>query len=221
MQEEGQANSPFWNAADEDKTDLQNKQETERYGSTSPELSYEAYMEKQTILNDQWKDTVPDDMIMMRYEIGGAKFVYIGCTAIYLLMTISDGDASPISPLREQIWPIVIIALLAPLEYLVSRQYHEVRWHAEDMTAVIYHKGIFGESSCFVASATKLEPGDELVLNSETHQWRNNDGEHKSSTSYWIEVHRGGQQCDTFGGDVNDQRQLLATVDFLRQKISQ
>ena len=221
MQEEGQANSPFWNAADEDKTDLQNKQETERYGSTSPELSYEAYMEKQTILNDQRKDTVPDDMIMMRYEIGGAKFVYIGCTAIYLLMTISDGDASPISPLREQIWPIVIIALLAPLEYLVSRQYREVRWHAEDMTAVIYHKGIFGESSCFVASATKLEPGDELVLNSETHQWRNNDGEHKSSTSYWIEVHRGGQQCDTFGGDWNDQRQLLATVDFLRHKISQ
>lgn len=221
MQEEGQANSPFWNAADEDKTDLQNKQETERYGSTAPELSYEAYVEKQTILNDEWKDTVPDDMIMMRYEIGGAKFVYIGCTALYLLMTISDGDASPISPLREQIWPLVIIALLAPLEYLVSRQYREVRWHAEDMTAVIYHKGIFGESSCFVASATKLERGDELVLNSETHQWTNNDGEHKSSTRYWIEVHRGGQQCDTFGGDWNDQRQLLATVDFLRQKISQ
>ena len=219
--EEELVGSTFWNVVEEDKPDPSNKPEEEGYGSPSPELSYEVYMEKQTILNDQWKDTVPDDMIMMRYEIGGAKFVYIGCTALYLLMTISDGDASPISPLREQIWPLVIIALLAPLEYLVSRQYREVRWHAEDMTAVIYHKGIFGESSCFVASATKLEPGDELVLNSETHQWRNNDGEHKSSTSYWIEVHRGGQQCDTFGGDWNDQRQLLATVDFLRQKISQ
>jgi len=221
MQKEGQANSPFWDAAEEDKPDLQNKQEAERYGSASPELSYEAYMEKQTALNDEWKEKVPDDMIMMRYEIEGAKYVYIGFTALYLLMTIPDGDASPISPLREQIWPLVIIALLALLQYTVSRQHREVRWHAEEMTAVIYNKGILGKASCFVTSATKFERGDELILNSENHAWTNSDGEHKSSTSYWIELHRDGQQCDTFGADWNHQRQLLATVDFLRQKISQ
>ena len=136
-------------------------------------------------------------------------------------MTVTDGDASPISPLQEQLWPLVIMALLAPLHYLVSRQHREVRWHAEEMTAVIYRKGIFGASSCFVASATKFERGDELLINSETHTWTNSDGEHKSSTSYWIELHRDGQQCDTFGDDWNNQLHLMKTVDFLRQKISQ
>ena len=220
MNEEGQAGSPFWNAAVEDKPNLNNKPEEERYGSPSPELSYEAYMKKQEVLNDEWKDKVPDDMIMMRDQIRGAKLVYIGCTALYLLMTVPDGDASPVSPLKEQLWPLVIVALLAPLQYLVSRQHREIRWHAQDMTVVIYRKGIFGESSCFVSSATKLERGDELVINSETHSWSNSDGEHESSTQYWIEVHRNGKQCDTFGDDWNNQLHLMETVDFLRQKIS-
>ena len=161
VDQEEPAGSTFWNVIEEDKPDPSNKPEEEGYGSPSPELSYEAFMEKQTILNDEWRDTVPDDMIMMRYEIGGAKFVYIGCTALYLLMTISDGDASPISPLRGQIWPLVIIALLAPLEYLVSRQYREVRWHAEDMTAVIYHKGISGSH----LASSLLQPNLNEVMN--------------------------------------------------------
>ena len=137
-------------------------------------------------------------------------------------MCIRDsGDASPISPLQEQIWPLVIVALLAPLQFLISRQYREVRWHAEEMTAVIYRKGIFGKLSSFVASATKFERGDELVLNSETHAWTNSDGGHENSTQHWIQVHRDKQQCDTFARDWNNQRHLLETIDFLRQKISQ
>ena len=219
MQKEGQVNSPFWEAKEEDKTDLQNKQKAEPYGSVSPELCYEEYMEKHAILNATWNSKVPNDMILMRYGIEGAKWVYIGCISLYLLMTIPDGDASPISPLREQIWPLVVISLLALLHYIVSRQHREVRWHADEMTAVIYHKGILGKASSFIVSATKFERGDELILNSETHSWKNSDGEHKSSTSYWIELHRNGQQCDTFGTDWNHQRQLLATVDFLQQKI--
>ena len=183
MQEDGQAPSPFWNAGEEDTPDVQDEQVANGYGSASPELSFDKYMEKQAALNDEWKNKTSDDMIMMRDDIGGAKFVYLGCTALYLLMTVTDGDASPISPLQEQLWPLVIMALLAPLHYLVSRQHREVRWHAEEMTAVIYRKGIFGASSCFVASATKLQRGDELVINSETHAWTTSEGEQKSSTN--------------------------------------
>lgn len=221
MREEGEANSPFWGAPEENKPDPHNKKEADRYGSVSPELSYTKYMEKQRELNDEWENKVPDDTIMMRDEIGGVKYVYAGCTVLYLLMTVPDGDASPISPLREQIWPLVVVGLLALLQYIVSRQHREVRWHAEEMAAVIYRKGILGKASCFIASATKFERSDELILNSETHTWTNSDGEHKSSTSYWIEVHRDGQQCDTFGVDWNNRRHLSATVDFLQQKISQ
>ena len=221
MQEDGQTDSPFWIAGEEDNPDWQEKLKAEQYGSASPGLSFEKYMEKQTILNEEWKDKIPDDMIMRRDEVRNAKYVYIGCTVLYLLMTVSDGDASPISPLQEQIWPLVIVALLAPLQYLISRQYREVRWHAEEMTAVIYRKGIFGKLSCFVASATKFERGDELVLNSETHAWTNSDGEHENSTQHWIQVHRDKQQCDTIARDWNNQRHLLETIDFLRQKISQ
>jgi hypothetical protein len=219
MRKERQADSPFWSVAEEERLDLQNKQEAEQYGSVSPGLCYEEYMEKQTALNAAWNEKVPDDMIMMRYEIESAKYVYIGCTALYVLMTLSDGDATLISPLRDQIWPLVVISLLALLQYTVSRQYREVRWHAEEKTAVIYHKGILGKASSFIVSATKFERGDELSLNSEIHSWTNSDGEHKSSTSYWIELHRDGQQCDTFGADWNYQHQLLATVDFLQEKI--
>lgn len=221
MQEDGQAPSPFWNAGEEDTPDVQDEQEVNRYGSVSPELAFDKYMEKQAALNDEWKNKTSDDMIMMRDDIRGAKFVYLGCTALYLLMTVTDGDASPISPLQEQLWPLVIMALLAPLHYLVSRQHREVRWHDEEMTAVIYRKGIFGASSCFVASATKLQRGDELLINSETHAWTTSEGEQRSSTNYWIELHRDGQQCDTFGDDWNNQLHLMKTVDFLRQKISQ
>lgn len=221
MQEEGLDDTPFWNTGEREKPDSQGKIETNRHGSASPMLSYEKYMEKQAILNNQWKDKVPDDMIIMRDNIVGAKIVYIGCAALYILMTGLDGDASPISPLREQIWPLVILALLSPLHFLISRQNREVRWHAEEMTAVIYRKGIFGASSCFVVSATKLERGDKLSLKSDTHTWTDDDGTHKSSTSYWIEIHRNGQQIDTFADDWNNQNHLLSTVDFLKQKISQ
>lgn len=221
MQEEGLDDTPFWNTGEREKPDFQGKIETNRYGSATPMSSYEKYMEKQAILNNQWKDKVPDDMIMMRDDIVGAKIVYIACAALYILMTGLDGDASPISPLREQIWPLVIIALLSPLHFLISRQNREVRWHAEEMTAVIYRKGIFGASSCFVVSATKLERGDKLSLKSDTHTWTDDDGTHKSSTSYWIEILRNGQQIETFAGDWNNQNHLLSTVDFLKQKISQ
>jgi len=219
MQEGGWPPSPFWNEGGDDNPNLSDEQEAEQYGSVSRELCYEEYMEKQTTLNAAWDDKIPDDMIMMRYEIEGAKYVYIGCTALYLLMTLSDGDATPISPMREQMWPLAIVFFLALLHFLVSRQYREVRWHAEETTAVIYHKGILGKASSFVASATKLQGGDELILNSETHSWTEHEGNRKSSTSYWIELHRNGQQHDIFGVDWNHQRQLIATVDFLQQKI--
>ena len=221
MQEEGLDDTPFWNTGEREKPDFQGKIETNRYGSATPMLSYEKYIEKQAILNKEWKDKGPDDMIMMRDDIVGAKIVYIGCAVLYLLMTGLDGDASPISPLREQIWPLVIIALLSPLHFLISRQNREVRWHAKEMTAVIYRKGIFGASSCFVVSATKLERGDELILKSDTHTWTDDDGTHKSSTSYWIEIHRNGQHRETFASNWNNQNHLLATIDFLRHKISQ
>lgn len=221
MQEEGLDDTPFWNTGEQEKHDLRGKIEPDHYGSASSELSYEKFMEKQAILNKEWKDKVPDDMIMMRGYIQGAKFVYIGCAALYLLMTGLDGDASPISPLREQIWPLVVIALVGALDYLSSRQYRELRWHGEEMTLVIYRKGIFGPSSCFVKSATKFERGDELMLKSDTQRWTEEDGTHKSSTSYWIEIHRDGQHCDTFGDDWNNQGHLFATIDFLKHKISQ
>ena len=235
MQKDGQANSPFWNAAEEDKPELRNLPKEELYRSQSRELSYEdieklEYEEnqRQMKLNNEWKDKVPDDMILMRDEIRNARHVVLGCIALYLLMTISDGDASPLSPLQNQIWPLVIVALLLPLQFVISRQLREVRWHAEEMTVVIYRK--FGD--CFVASATILERGDELVLNSET-TWSDegfhdvtsvnfHDSTHASrkNTNYWIEVHRSGQRHDIFGNDWNNKRHLLATIDFLRQKIS-
>lgn len=230
MDEEGQANSQFWDVVDKDKPELQTMPEGVQDGSLSREISY-GELEKleyeenqrQEKLNNEWKDKVPDDMIMMRDEIQNARYVVLGCTALYLLMTVSDGDASPLSPLQEQIWPLVIIALLLPLQFLISRQLQEVRWHAEEMTVVIYHKGFSG--NCFVASATILEQGDDLVLNSET-TWSDegfHDDSHASrkETHYWIEVHRGGQRNDIFGDDWNNIRHLLATIDFLRQKISQ
>lgn len=217
VDKEEPAGSRFWNVIEEDKPNLHNKSEEEGYGSPSPELSDEAFMEKQAELNHEWNNKVPDDTMMMRDQIRGANVVYIVCTVLFLSRYVPF-DASPI---QEQTWPLVIIGLLAPLHYLVSRQYHEIRWHAEDMTVVIYRKGLFGAASPFVSSATKLEQGDELVLNSDTHTWTNSDGEHKSSTSYWIEVHRNGKQCDTFGDDWNDKPHLMATLDFLRQKISQ
>lgn len=217
MEEEELVGSTFWNVVEEDKPDPSNKPEEEGYGSPSPELSYEAFMEKQSVLNDDWKDKVPDDMMMMRDRVRGVNVVYIVCTVLYLSRYIPVD----VSTIQGQTWPLVIVALVAPLHYLVSRQYREIRWHDKDMTVVIYRKGILGESSSFVSSATKLEQGDELVLNSDTHAWTNSDGEHESETHYWIEVHRNGKQCATFGDDWNDQPHLMATVDFLRQKISQ
>ena len=238
MNEEREDGSPFWDVAEEDKPELHSLPKEERYRSPPRELSYEdieklEYEEnqKQTKLNNEWKDKVPDDRIMMRDEIRNARYVFLGCTALYLLMTISDGDASPLSPFREQIWPLVIIALLLPLQFLVSRQLREVRWYAEEMTAVIYRKGLFGHY--FVVSATILERGDELILNSET-TWSDegfhdvtcvnfHDDSHASrkQTHYWIEVHRSGQRHVIFGDDWNNKRHLLATIDFLQQKISQ
>jgi len=227
MDEKGQVESAFWNGVVEDKPEL-DKLSKEQLRELWEKEEYEKN-QRQEKLNNEWKDKVPDDMIMIRDEIQYSRYVVLGCTALYLLMTISDGDASPISPLQEQIWPLVIVALLLPLQFLTSRQYREVRWHGEEMTAVIYRK--WGD--CFVASATKLEQGDELVLNSET-AWSDDgfhdvtsvnfhDGSHASRkhTNYWIEVHRGGQRHDIFGDDWHNKRQLLATIDFLQQKISQ
>ena len=229
MNDEGQTGSPFWNVAEEDNPELRNFSK-EQLMELSEKWEFEEN-QRQEKLNNEWKDKVPDDMIMMRDEFRNARYVVLGCTALYLLMTVSDGDASPLSPLQEQIWPLVIIALLLPFQFLISRQLREVRWHAEDMTVVIYRKGFSGY--CFVASATILEQGDELVLNSET-TW-SDDGFHdvtsvnfhddshasRKETHYWIEVHRGGQRSDIFGDDWNNKRHLLATIDFLRQKISQ
>ena len=229
VNDEGQTGSPFWNVAEEDNPELRNLSK-EQLMELSEKWEFEEN-QRQEKLNNEWKDKVPDEMIMMRDEIRNARYVVLGCTALYLLMTVSDGDASPLSPLQEQIWPLVIIALLLPLQFLISRQLREVRWHAEDMTVVIYRKGFSG--NCFVASATILEQGDELVLNSET-TW-SDDGFHdvtsvnfhddshasRKETHYWIEVHRGGQRSDIFGDDWNNKRHLLATIDFLRQKISQ
>ena len=229
VSEEGQVGSAFWDVAEEDKPELHNLSK-EQPMELSEKWEFEEN-QRQEKLNNEWKDKVPDDMIMMRDEIRNGRYVVLGCTALYLLMTISDGDASPLSPLQEQIWPLVIVAILLPLQFLVSRQLREVRWYAEEMTAVVYRKGLSGHH--FVVSATILERGDELILNSET-TWSDDgfhdvtsvhfhDNSHASRklTSYWIEVHRGGQRRTMFGDDWNNKRHLLATIDFLRQKISQ
>lgn len=229
VSEEGQVGSAFWDVAEEDKPELDNLSK-EQLMELSEKWEFEEN-QRQEKLNNEWKEKVPDDMIMMRDEIRNGRYVVLGCTALYLLMTISDGDASPLSPLQEQIWPLVIVAILLPLQFLVSRQLREVRWYAEEMTAVVYRKGLSGHH--FVVSATILERGDELILNSET-TW-SDDGFHdvtsvhfhdnshasRKQTSYWIEVHRGGQRRTIFGDDWNNKRHLFATIDFLRQKISQ
>ena len=235
MKEKERANSSFWDSAEEHNADLNNKMLEKRDNPPPSEFSIEEYeklkkeeYEEQRKLNDDWKDKVPDDIIMMRDEIRYSGYVILGCIALYFSMTISDGDATPLSPLREQIWPLVIVALLLPLKFLVSRQFREVRWHVEEMTAVIYRKS----GDCFVVSATILAPGDELVLNSET-TWSDggfhdvtsanfHDATHasKKQTLYWIEVHRGGQRHEIFGEDWNNKRHLLAVIDFLEQKIS-
>ncbi|CAI8315425.1 MAG: Uncharacterised protein [Candidatus Poseidoniaceae archaeon] len=230
MNEEGQAGSAFWNITEEGKSELHNELEKERHGSHSREISYgeierleSEENKKQTKLNNEWKDKVPDDLIMMRDEIRNGRYVILGCIALYLLMTITDGDASPLSPLQQQIWPLVIVAILLPLQFLVSRQLREVRWYAEEMTAVVYRKGLFGHH--FVVSATILERGDELILNSETiwtEEGYDDDGHpvKKRETLYWVEVHRGGQRFDTFGNDWNNKRHLVSTIDFIQQKVS-
>lgn len=229
VSEEGQVGSAFWDVAEEDKPELDSLSK-EQLMELSEKWEFEEN-QRQEKLNNEWKEKVPDDMIMMRDEIRNGRYVVLGCTALYLLMTISDGDASPLSPLQEQIWPLVIVAILLPLQFLVSRQLREVRWYAEEMTAVVYRKGLSGHH--FVVSATILERGDELILNSET-TW-SDDGFHdvtsvhfhdnshasRKQTSYWIEVHRGGQRRTIFGDDWNNKRHLFATIDFLRQKISQ
>ena len=228
VSEEGQVGSAFWDVAEEDKPELHNLSK-EQPMELSEKWEFEEN-QRQEKLNNEWKDKVPDDMIMMRDEIRNGRYVVLGCTALYLLMTISDGDASPLSPLQEQIWPLVIVAILLPLQFLVSRQLREVRWYAEEMTAVVYRKGLSGHH--FVVSATILERGDELILNSET-TW-SDDGFHdvtsvhfhdnshasRKQTAYWIEAHRGGQRFGTFGDDWNNKRHLLATIDFLQEKIS-
>ena len=165
-------------------------------------------------------------MIIIRGYIQGTKFVHLGCAVLYLFITGLDSDASPISPLREQIYPLVIIALVGTLDFIWSRQYFQLRWHEEEMTAVIYQKGIFGPSSRFVESATKLDRGDQLVLKSET-TWekdRKDDDEYpviKEETRYLIEVHRNGKICERFCEDLMSKRQLWKIIDFLKQKISQ
>ena len=221
MSDEGQTGSPFWDVAEEDKPDLQNLSK-EQLISLSEKWEKEEN-QRQEKLNNEWKDKVPDDMIMMRDEIQYARYIIIGGVVLYLTVTISDGDATPLSPLQEQIWPLVIVAILSLLQFLVSRQHREVRWYAEEMTAVIYRKGLSGDR--FVVSATILERGDELILNSETiwtKEGYDDDGHpvNKKETHYWIEAHRGGQRFGTFGDDWNNKRHLLATIDFLQEKIS-
>ena len=221
MDEEGQVGSAFWDVAEEDKPERDNLTK-EQLLELSEKWEYEEN-QRQAKLNDEWKDKVPDDLIMMRDEIRNGRYVVPGCTALYLLMTISDGDASPLSPLKEQIWPLVIVAILLALQFLVSRQFREVRWYAEEMTAVVYRKGLPGHE--IVVSATILERGDDLILNSETIwiEEGHDDGGlpvNKKETHYWLEVHRSGQRFDTFGNDWNNKRHLLATIDFLQQKIS-
>ena len=226
MDEEGQVGSAFWDVAEEDKPDLHDLSK-EQLIELSEKWEFEEN-QRQEKLNNEWKDKVPDDMIMMRDEIRNGRYVVLGCIAFYLTGTISDGDASPLSPLEGDIWPLVIVALLLPLQFLISRQFREVRWHAEEMTVVIYRKS----GGDFVASATKLEQGDGLVLNSET-TW-SDEGFHdvtsenfhdvthasRKHTNYWIEVHRGGQRQNIFGDDWNNKRHLMTTIDFLQQKIS-
>ena len=128
VSEEGQVGSTFWDVAEEDKPELHNLSK-EQLMELSEKWEFEEN-QRQEKLNNEWKDKVPDDMIMMRDEIRNGRYVVLGCTALYLLMTISDGDASPLSPLQEQIWPLVIVAILLPLQFLVSRQLREVRWYA-------------------------------------------------------------------------------------------
>ena len=66
---------------------------------------------------------------MMRDEIQYARYIIIGGVVLYLTGTISDGDASPLSPLQEQIWP-------SSPYYRRHTPTSRVRWYA----AVIYRK---------------------------------------------------------------------------------
>ena len=75
MQEEGLDETPFWNTGGGRETRFQGKIEANHYGSTSSELSYEKFVEKQAILDKEWIAKVPDDMIMMRDNIVAAKIV--------------------------------------------------------------------------------------------------------------------------------------------------
>ena len=224
VQQDRQGDSPFWNAAEGQKTEFINEIEAKKYGIFH--RLFEKNTDEQTNLNKQWRSKVPDDMIIMRGYIQGTKFVYLGCAVLYLLITGLDSDASPISPLREQIWPLVVIALVGTLDFVWSRQYYQLRWHEKEMTAVIYQKGIFGPSSCFVESATKLELGDRLVLKSET-TWekdREDDGNYpviKEEAQFCIEVIRNGKICARFCEDNMSQKSLRKTIDFFTQKISQ
>ena len=216
VNEEGQTGYPFWNVAEENNPELRNLSK-EILMDLSEKKEFEEN-QRQEKLNDEWKYKVPDDMIMIRDEIRNGRYVTLGCITLYLSSTIIDGDASPLSPLQGQIWLLVIVAILLPLQFLVSRQLREVRWYAEEMTVVVYRKPLSGDY--FVVSATILEQGDQLVLNSETIRTEGYNGDGDTvETNYWIEVHRGGQRFGTFGDDWNNKRHLMTTIDFLQQKI--
>lgn len=230
MDEKTGLGGAFWGDSAEDETNGSERvvpvsenptleQRGKSYGSSFTERSAELHMEKQRLLNEDWSEP-PTDLVSIRDTIQGSIIVYLGCAGLYLLMTVPDGDASPISPLREQLWPLVVIAIVGSLHFLVSRQLREVRWYAEEMTVVIYRRGIFGAASNYVVSATKLEQGDRLILNSETHSWTDDDGSSRTSTNYWIEIHRNNVKIGAFANDWNNKLHLLNTIDFIEKKLN-
>ncbi|MGB1366240.1 MAG: hypothetical protein ACPG64_07620, partial [Candidatus Poseidoniaceae archaeon] len=73
MNDEGQTGSPFWNVAEEDNPELRNLSK-EQLMELSEKWEFEEN-QRQEKLNNEWKDKVPDDMIMMRDEIRNARYV--------------------------------------------------------------------------------------------------------------------------------------------------
>jgi len=194
-------------------------------GAANHQESDKEAMANISSLNTAWKDKVPDDFIQFRDTIDGAKILYIFCTGLYLLMTGTDGDATPLTPLPHQRWPLVLIAIVGLLHFVVSRQTRQVRWYQQEMTLVFYRHGIFGASSQIVEYAVQLDPQDRLELKSETRIEYDYDADGDQTThritTYWVERFRGDQQMDFSTQDWNKKRTLNQLIDFVHSKLQQ
>ena len=232
MDSSGKSNQGgFWSEVNSDidsmKTASQNDsmQQNNAYVAANHQESHNEAMANISSLNKAWKDKVPDDCIQFRDTLDGVNILYIFCTGLYLLMTGTDGDATPLTPLPYQLGPLVLIAIVGLLHFAVSRQTRQVRWYQQEMTLVFYRHGIFGASSQFVEYAVQLDSQDRLELKSETRIEYDFDSDGDQTThritTYWVERYRGQQQMDFSIQDWNKKRNLNQLIDFVHSKLQQ